>query len=206
MNQRAPEWLDEVEIVLASGFNFHPQSDVDIINSLNNSNISSKIIQCAVRILKTAKRSFRISHVPCQLQKDGYNGGVFAIAFARALAFKINPSEIRFGKATHMREHLLLCFKEKNLKLFPTSVFRSNTSGRLPLPIQITVYYINYCSICTVTHVDDSTRSQKGACVYLWAKYVDCSYLMDKWIESIESILERRSEPFHHNVDVKCNN
>ena len=130
---------------MASGFNFHPQSDVviyDIINSLNNSNISSKIIQCAVRILKTAKRSFRISHVHCQLQKDGYNGGVFAIAFARALAFN---------------------------------------------------------SL-------DSTRSQKGACVYLWAKYVDCSYLMDKWIESIESILERRSEPFHHNVDVKCNN
>ena len=55
--------------------------------------------------------------------------------------------------------------------------------------------------LVTVTHVDDSARSQ-GACVYLWAKYVEGSYLMDKCIENIENILEGRPAPLHLNLRV----
>ena len=57
-----------------------------------------------------AKRTIRVGH--SQKQKGATDCGVFAIAFATAIAFGINPSKLKL-KQEAMRAHLVYCFSAK---------------------------------------------------------------------------------------------
>ena len=48
-----------------------------------------------------------------------FDCGLFAIAAATALAFGINPVQVRFEQ-TAMRNHLFNCFETGELEVFPT--------------------------------------------------------------------------------------
>ena len=56
---------------------------------------------------------------PVQKQNNGVDCGVFAIAFATALANGKDPTTLSFD-VPKMRDHLVNCLKQKKMKLFPT--------------------------------------------------------------------------------------
>ena len=72
---------------------------------------------------KTIQTNFRCSMlsirlVKCQKQVGAEDCGLFAIAFATSLAFGEDPSTRQYCQAK-MRAHLLECFLNKQLELFP---------------------------------------------------------------------------------------
>ena len=63
------------------------------------------------------KLSIKVAH--CQKQRGSSDCGLFAIAFATAVAFGINPSQLKL-KQEALRAHLVNCFNKKHLSPFPT--------------------------------------------------------------------------------------
>ena len=59
-----------------------------------------------------------LEFVPIQQQTNGSNCGIFAIAFATCLALGTNPIHVTFD-IPRMRPHLLDCFKEGKITMFP---------------------------------------------------------------------------------------
>ena len=59
-----------------------------------------------------------ISFLPIQRQPDGYNFGLFAIAFAAQILDGKSPSEAIFSVG-EMRGHLISCLETQKLSLFP---------------------------------------------------------------------------------------
>ena len=55
----------------------------------------------------------RITMLPVQKQPDGFNCGLFAIAFAAELLDGHSPSEISQFDVAKMRNHLILCLEQK---------------------------------------------------------------------------------------------
>lgn len=60
----------------------------------------------------------QVKMMQCRKQEGGKDCGVYAIAFAVALAFSSNPSRQNFKQDT-MRVHLVRCFTNKQFSLFP---------------------------------------------------------------------------------------
>lgn len=56
--------------------------------------------------------------LPVQQQPDGFNCGVFAIAFAAEILDGQSPIEASFDVAK-MRDHLILCLEQETLHPFP---------------------------------------------------------------------------------------
>ena len=59
-----------------------------------------------------------IEKINVQKQKGGNDCGLFAIAFATALAFGQSPWDHSYIQES-MREHLLKCFKNNRMRPFP---------------------------------------------------------------------------------------
>ena len=55
---------------------------------------------------------------PLQKQVGGTDCGLFAIAVITAIAHGEDPSQLQF-KQEEMRYHLLKCFKDERITLFP---------------------------------------------------------------------------------------
>ena len=60
----------------------------------------------------------QIKMIQCRKQKGVKDCGIFAIAFATAIAHGLNPSRQNFNQQA-MRAHLVDCFHNKLLTLFP---------------------------------------------------------------------------------------
>ena len=60
-----------------------------------------------------------ITVVNSQKQEGASECGLFALANATAIAFGLDSSNINFNQAA-MRAHLVQCFKEGKMALFPT--------------------------------------------------------------------------------------
>ena len=59
-----------------------------------------------------------IQHAKCPKQTGGSDCGPFAIAMATSLAFGEDPSDRQYSQI-RMRSHIIQCFEEKQLKVFP---------------------------------------------------------------------------------------
>ena len=106
---------DDDDLLVYDSLEFTPQSRRHTVKCLRNLSPSSKTV--------TAKL--------CQKQEDGFNCGVFAIAFAIAIANNIEPSTLVFD-IKKMRAHLTQCFINRTLTPFPTtSNSKSTRSKRL---------------------------------------------------------------------------
>lgn len=74
--------------------------------------IISNFFQCGPE-----KLLIKVAH--SQKQRGSSDCGQFAIAFATAVAFGINPSKLKLRQEA-MRAHLVHCFNKKHLSPFPT--------------------------------------------------------------------------------------
>ena len=71
-------------------------------------------------VLKTSNKAFELKHIDVQCQVGGSDCGLFAIAFATALCFGLDPHTCSFAQA-EMRNHLTACFESQCMSTFPAS-------------------------------------------------------------------------------------
>ena len=70
-----------------------------------------------------------VSIVPVQKQNDGYNCGLFAIAFAAVILDGKSPEDAYFD-VSKMRHHLIYCLQNETLMPFPKVDKRSRRGSR----------------------------------------------------------------------------
>jgi hypothetical protein len=110
----AKHWL-----VLACGF-FSDVKTVFIFDSLTfNPKSREHTLMCMSSLVRTESESISYSVLPCQKQTNGYDCGVFAIAFATSLAFGEDPRELVYSSDT-LRPFLIDCFRKNVLSTFPS--------------------------------------------------------------------------------------
>ena len=71
-------------------------------------------------IYGSGKRHLRVVHPPVQQQHSGVDCGIFAIAYATEFVFNqyTGNEHIEFDRSV-MKDHLLMCFQDQDLILFP---------------------------------------------------------------------------------------
>lgn len=82
----------------------------------------SLIISWIMRMLVSNEIKINIKNV--QKQKNSYDCGAFAIAFAFSLAFKKSPTTLTLNEEK-LRSHIITCFKDKVIKPFPSESRRT---------------------------------------------------------------------------------
>ena len=73
----------------------------------------------------SASKNIELKMMNVQLQNGGCDCGLFAIAFATALANAIQPGNC-FFKQDLMRKHLYKCLMEEKMTMFPLKPRRTN--------------------------------------------------------------------------------
>ena len=75
---------------------------------------TKKIVQSLFKV----KENVTLKFVHCQKQKGSKDCGVFSIAFAIAIAFKVNTHKLKLDQQS-MRCHLVKCLHNKCMSPFP---------------------------------------------------------------------------------------
>ena len=96
------------------------QSDrVAVYDSLHLSHLSTKTRMDIASLLQTSSDRITIEVVNVQRQRDTYNCGPFAAAFATSLCMGEDPSQLRFDE---LRAHLKVCLQNRKMSPFPSEV------------------------------------------------------------------------------------
>ena len=74
--------------------------------------------EVTLQVVHNLFQHFSINMISSQKQEGGTDCGLFVIASATAIAFGVNPTTVTF-KQTSMRGHLVKCFKERKMSVFP---------------------------------------------------------------------------------------
>jgi len=85
------------------------------------------VLSCMSSLLKSPEKEMTYVVKNCQRQNNGYDCGVFAIAYATSLANGEDPAT-RLYDPKKLRNHLVECMKAGKLSLFPSSLGRSKRS------------------------------------------------------------------------------
>ena len=91
--------------------------EVNVFDSLPPAPTTDMINQIAA-ILCTPKDTIRVRYIDVPMQEGYSDCGLFAIAFATALAYGKQPGRCFFDQGT-MRVHLVKCLQEQNMTEFP---------------------------------------------------------------------------------------
>ena len=92
-----------------------PAGEVNVYDtSFDKSDYESR---CIVKQIFLVKDGNKIKMVPIQKQKGTKDCGLFTIAIMTSLAYE-NPSDVTY-KQNSLRSHLIECFKNKSMLLFP---------------------------------------------------------------------------------------
>ena len=105
----------------------HP--DVHVYDSMYPS-AGTLVKAQAAALLHTELPEICLQFMNVQMQAGGYACGLFAVAFATALAFGKPPGQYHFDQAK-MRRHLWNCFERRNMSLFPYSKLRRATESTI---------------------------------------------------------------------------
>ena len=159
-------------LLAASGFE---ADHVVIYDSLNFQNATRQHVLCCISsLVKTKEKQMRYIVKSCQRQENGYDCGVFAIAFATSVAFGQDPSTIVYDTKL-LRKHLVNCLKKGIIDLFPvTAAVRSSRCSRE----KIAVCNV-YCHCRRTAHNNMSENFES----------LDCSRCKDKFHRMCDSPL-----------------
>ena len=94
--------------------------EVRVYNSLGADTLTSSMDEQLARIYKpfVANGGLLVSRMPVQQQKDGFDCGLFSIAFAYHAAAGDNVKRLNFHQ-DKMRGHLVSCLSDQKLTPFP---------------------------------------------------------------------------------------
>jgi len=90
-----------------------------LYDSLASSEVAKEITKDVAAFSMCTDDSIHFITMPVHQQSNGVDCGVFAIAFAVALAHGKDPTLLAFEESL-MRSHLLECLEDKKVRLFPT--------------------------------------------------------------------------------------
>jgi hypothetical protein len=120
----APKWMqilhdgDKHWLLVAKGF--FGQNHVVVYDSMKFiPDRRRHVIACISSLLRTKEKEFTYIVKPCQQQKNTYDCGVFAVAYATSIAFGQDPSTTILN-VHQMRNHLKQCLDAGKFSLFPT--------------------------------------------------------------------------------------
>ncbi|KAI9550671.1 hypothetical protein GHT06_004575 [Daphnia sinensis] len=114
-------------VLIAKGFS-QPEH-VLVYDSLpSNPWYNNHILSCISSLLKSANKEMTYIVKTCQRQSNGYDCGVFAIAFAASLSSNGEDPTTRLYDPKKLRSHLIECFSSGKLSKFPSTPSRSTRS------------------------------------------------------------------------------
>ena len=131
----------------------------------------------ACRMLVAAENSVTMVNQKVQLQTNGNDCGLFAIAFATDICFGTNPVG-RSYEARSLRRHLVDCIESQHMSPFPHTERRvpfHKTAKTLTVPI--------YC-VCRLPN-DNKPYVQCDHCSEWY--HLDCVHVPEKAVEHKES-------------------
>ena len=121
----SPKWMqiihngDKHWLLVAKGFS--QTSDLVVYDSMKFAPDRRRhALTYISSLLRTKEKEFTYCVKPCQQQKNSYDSGVFAIAYATAIAFGQDPCTSILN-VQQMRNHLKQCLLAGKLTLFPTA-------------------------------------------------------------------------------------
>ena len=86
------------------------------------SRVNKKCVHALYKNIVDESGKFVVSFLPVRKQPDGYNCGLFAIAFAAEILDGKSPTEAHFD-VRKMRTHLIMCLENQRLTPFPKVSF-----------------------------------------------------------------------------------
>ena len=98
-------------------------------SSISGDSPGQHVIYCIAQITQTEKKYLKLGLMDCEQQRDSSSCGLYAIAFATALVFGMNPAELRFD-LPKMRPHLMDCLRSSSIRPFPTVGTRVRSQWR----------------------------------------------------------------------------
>ena len=118
---------------------------------------SSSLRRQVAALLATQESEIPLSFIDVQMQSGGSDCGLFAIAFATALCHGKSPGRFVFNQAA-MRPHLLRCFEEGQISMFPVTKVRRNKAK-----VKATETISVYCT-CRMTQLPRVTMIECSRC------------------------------------------
>ena len=134
------------------------------------------------------KSSFTLLIAKPSRQPDSHSCGVYALAFATALAFGLDPEEENFQNARILRDHLKAILRQKEGSQFipfPTSPSKRTKSRRND------IRKIKVCGICGGVHNFDSSNPM-----------IQCDRCKIWFHRKCENIDEHLFEIFFHSISL----
>ena len=80
--------------------------------------LDKESLQTIIKLFSNKKEKPRIKLMHSQKQKGSNDCGIFAICFAVAIAFGLNPAQLHL-RQEGMRSHLVNCFNKEQFSPFP---------------------------------------------------------------------------------------
>ena len=110
---------------------FCTSGGVNVCDSLRRSinGVTKKCLKCLYRLFEDKTGKLTVSILPVQIQNDGYNCGLFAIAFAAEVLDGQSPEDAYFD-VNMMRHHLINCLETESLIPFPKVNKRARVESR----------------------------------------------------------------------------
>ena len=112
-----------------------PHGSVEIFDSMYTK-LSDAIKMQIANIVYTSNPHITILFQNVQQQSGSSDCGLFSIAFATALVYGKRPENYHFNQR-EMRSHLLKCFQQRNMELFPIIRERINIRGSSALSTDV---------------------------------------------------------------------
>jgi len=126
------KWLQIVHdginhwLLVAKGFAM--PEHVLVYDSSSASKVCQRVLSCMSSLQKTSKQRMTYVVRYCQKQGNGFDSGVFAIAFATSFVNKEDPSSLLYNPL-QLHNHLQSCFDAGELTPFSSSICWSRTRG-----------------------------------------------------------------------------
>ena len=130
--------------------------EVNVFDSLPPAPTTDLLNQIAA-ILCTPKDTIKVKYIDVQMQEGYSDCGVFAVAFATALANGKQPGSC-FFKQEIMRDHVMKCLQEQNVTMFPVKKTR-----RAAQKVKSVTDLHVFCK-CRMPEVPGSTMIQCSNC------------------------------------------
>ena len=103
---------------------------IDIYDPLYTGFTTPTLLNEIARMLHTDCPQMTMCWQVCSKQSGGSDCGLFAVAFATAICYSINPSTLVFSQSG-MRNHFIHCIHDKKMTLFPNAAAKSEKSACL---------------------------------------------------------------------------
>ena len=132
------------------------EGEIYIFDSIPPAPTSHLVNQIAA-LLATQRSSIQLKYVDTTMQCGSTDCGLFAIAFAAALANGDQPGGLQFTQ-TNMRKHILQCFKTQYLTPFPITRKRRRAQR-----VKLQSFTAVFCS-CRVQQQPGCTMIQCSRC------------------------------------------